>query len=53
MKKVYYTVTHDKYDVNPIPLTDWVLVGDVVANLVNQGFKVYVAVEYQPEQQEE
>jgi len=53
MKKVYYTVTHEKYDSNPIPLTNWYLVGVVVANLVDQGLKAYVTVEYRPEQQEE
>jgi len=53
MKKVYYTVTQDKYNSNPIPLTDWDLVGVVVANLVDQGLKAYVTVEYRPEQQEE
>lgn len=53
MKKVYYTVTHEKYDSNPLPLTDWALVGDVVANLVNQGFKAYVTAEYQPNQSDE
>ena len=53
MEKVYYTVTHEKYDSNPIPLTNWYLIGVVVANLVDQGLRAYVTVEYRPEQQEE
>ena len=53
MNKIYYTVTHEKYDSNPLPLTSWAIVGDVVANLVNQGLEAYVTVVYRPEQQEE
>ena len=53
MEKVYYTVTQDKYNSNPLPLTSWAIVGDVVANLVDQELEAYVTVEYRPEQQEE
>ena len=53
MNKIYYTVTQDKYNSNPIPLTDWYLVGVVVANLVDQGLKAYVTVEYHPDQADE
>jgi len=53
MEKVYFTVSTSSYDSNPLPLGYWKTVEAVVDDLIAQGSKAYVTVEYRPEQQEE
>ena len=50
MKKVYFTVSTSSYDSNPLPLNYWKTVEAVVDDLIEQGLKAYVTVEYQPDQ---
>jgi hypothetical protein len=53
MKKVYFTVSTSSYDSKPLPLGYWKTVEAVVDDLIEQGLKAYVTVEYLPETKEE
>jgi len=53
MKNVYFTVSTSSYDSKPLPLGYWKTVEAVVDDLIEQGLKAYVTVEYLPETKEE